>query len=268
MTQGHDYDAHALLGHLGPAAHAIQGGMHPHAAGGHPMLPHGAPSTGMVPAASSHEVAQVHQAIHGLRGELAQMRETHRQGGHHPGGPGAGHHGPHGHERGERRYAEDDVYEARDERRDDHREREHERHERHRHHHNEHDRPRGVQRSRSGYALKIREFPVGFVQPGVPAGQLAEIEVKPQVKFQGHRLAVAQSIARYFNIVDIKVGKDSQLAATGEMPAEAFSALAVGTQMELDCAPPGIVITLIVHNTDAAADHDFGAVLYGQVEED
>jgi hypothetical protein len=36
--------------------------------------------------------------------------------------------------------------------------------------------------------------------------------------------------------------------------------------MELDCAPPGIVITLIVHNVDTAAQ-DFGAVLYGEVEE-
>ena len=40
----------------------------------------------------------------------------------------------------------------------------------------------------------------------------------------------------------------------------------LGTQMELDCAPPGIVITLIVHNVDTAAQ-DFGAVLYGEVEE-
>ena len=113
---------------------------------------------------------------------------------------------------------------------------------------------------------KRRHFPIGFTQAAIPPGQVAEIEVKPQVRFQGHRLAVAASQARYFNIVDIKVGKDSQLAATGEMPAEAFSSLAVGTQMELDCAPPGIVITLIVHNTDVAAQ-DFGAVLYGEVEE-
>jgi hypothetical protein len=36
--------------------------------------------------------------------------------------------------------------------------------------------------------------------------------------------------------------------------------------MELDPAPPGIVITLLVHNVDTAAQ-DFGAVLYGLVEE-
>lgn len=116
------------------------------------------------------------------------------------------------------------------------------------------------------HAQKIRHFPIGFVKAQVLAGSLAEIEVKPQVRFQGHRLAVGQSCARYFNIVDIKVGKDSQLAATGEMPAEAFSSVSVGTQMELDPAPPGIVITLIVRNVDANAQ-DFGAVLYGTVEE-
>jgi hypothetical protein len=200
----------------------------------------------MVPA---HEVQQVHQALHAVRGELAQMRE-HQQ--RHPlhAPPPPPHH--------ESRYADHDDRERRE--RTERRE--------HRHHHNEPDYP-GPRRARQRPApgpLKIREFPVGFVQDGIPAGANAEIEVKPQVRFQGHRLAVKASVARYFNIVDIKVGKDSQLAATGEMPAEAFSSLAVGTQMELDCAPPGIVITLIVHNVDTATQ-DFGAVLYGEVEE-
>lgn len=121
-------------------------------------------------------------------------------------------------------------------------------------------------RERVTHADDTRNFPVGFIRTQVPAGQTAEIEVKPQVRFQGHRLAVAQSAARYFNIVDIKVGKDSQLAATGEMPAEAFSSLSVDTQVELDPAPPGIVITLIVRNI-WPTPRDFGAVLYGTVEE-
>ena len=114
---------------------------------------------------------------------------------------------------------------------------------------------------------KRRHFPIGFVQAAIPAGQVAEVEVKPQVLFRGERLAVAPSNARSFHIVDIKVGKDSQLAATGEMPAEAFSALAVGVRMELDTAQPGIVIVLIVRNTDTTPQ-DFDAVLYGTVFED
>jgi len=150
-----------------------------------------------------------------------------------------------------------DYYPREREREHRDREREHERHE---------ERERRRTPKHQTTSQDVRNFPIGFVYSQVPAGATQEIEVKPQVRFQGHRLAVAQSIARYFNIVDIKVGKDSQLAATGEMPGEAFSSLSVGTQMELDPAPPGIVITLLVHNVDTAAQ-DFGAVLYGLVEE-
>jgi len=114
---------------------------------------------------------------------------------------------------------------------------------------------------------KRRHFPIGFTSIQIPAGTVAEVEVKPQVLFRGERLAVAPSNARSFNIVDIKVGKDSQLAATGEMPAEAFSALSVGVRMELDTAQPGIVIVLIVRNKDTVPQ-DFDAVLYGTVFED
>jgi hypothetical protein len=85
------------------------------------------------------------------------------------------------------------------------------------------------------------------------------------VLFRGERLAIAPSIARFFNVVDIKVGKNSQLAATGEMSGEAFSADAVGVRMELDTAQPGIVITLRVENTDNDVARDFKAVLYGTV---
>lgn len=111
-----------------------------------------------------------------------------------------------------------------------------------------------------------RQFPVGFIRENIGAGDEADIEVKPQVYFRGERLALPPTIARYFDILDIKVGKDSQLAATGTMPGESFSALAVGVRMELDTAKPGIVITLRVRNVDTQA-HDFKAVMYGAVLE-
>lgn len=114
---------------------------------------------------------------------------------------------------------------------------------------------------------KRRHFPIGFTAAQVPGNQVIEIEVKPQVLFRGERLAVSPENARSFSIVDIKVGKDSQLAATGEMPAEAFSALAVGVRMELDTAQPGIVVVLIVRNK-TANPLDFDAVLYGTVFDD
>src|SRR5579883_1210817 len=111
-----------------------------------------------------------------------------------------------------------------------------------------------------------RQFPIGFQMDNVAPGDEEDIEVKPQVLFRGERLAIAQSIARYFDVLDIKVGKDSQLAATGALTGEAFETRAVGVRMELDTAQPGIVITLRVKNIDTAA-HDFKAVLYGAVLE-
>src|SRR5579884_3565266 len=65
-----------------------------------------------------------------------------------------------------------------------------------------------------------RQFPIGFQMDNVAPGDEEDIEVKPQVLFRGERLAIAQSIARYFDVLDIKVGKDSQLAATGPLTGE------------------------------------------------
>ena len=125
--------------------------------------------------------------------------------------------------------------------------------------------PRGVRVIREE-PRHSRQFPIGFQMDNVAAGDEEDIEVKPQVLFRGERLAIAQSIARYFDVLDIKVGKDSQLAATGSLTGEAFETRAVGVRMELDTAEPGIVITLRIKNVDSAA-HDFKAVLYGAVLE-
>jgi len=224
----------------GGAHHPVHDGRAMH--GGHPDMHQGMGGVhpGMHPIhLGMHPGGGMHPGIHlGMGGVGAGM---------HPGMGGGGHPDHYLRER-----------DHRDRDRDRERDRERDRND-------EHEVRRRAQKHKTT-SQDVRNFPIGFVFAGIPAGATQEIEVKPQVRFQGHRLAVAQSIARYFNIVDIKVGKDSQLAATGEMPGEAFSSLSVGTQMELDPAPPGIVITLLVHNIDVAAQ-DFGAVLYGLVEE-
>lgn len=113
-----------------------------------------------------------------------------------------------------------------------------------------------------------REFPIGFTSSTpVPPAQTGSIEVKPQVLFRGERLAVPNSIVLNFNISDVKVGKDSQLAAPGDMPAECFSNISVGVRMQLDTAEPGITITLFPKNTDTNNPHPFSSVLYGTVVE-
>ena len=139
---------------------------------------------------------------------------------------------------------------------------EHEEHERHHQHHPGERRMRIVKEEPKNQ----RQFPIGFSLDDIAPGDEVDIEVKPQVLFRGERLAIAQSTARYFEILDIKVGKDSQLAATGALTGEAFETRAVGVRMELDTAQPGIVITIRVRNIDTAAQ-SFRAVLYGAVLE-
>jgi hypothetical protein len=114
-----------------------------------------------------------------------------------------------------------------------------------------------------------REFPIGFSAIGVdavPALQQVEIDQKPQVLFRGERLAVPTSIVGAFDFNDIKVGKDSQLAAAGIMPTECFSNLSVGVRMQLDTAEPGILVSLFVTNNQLQAV-EFRSVLYGTVIE-
>jgi hypothetical protein len=141
-------------------------------------------------------------------------------------------------------------------------------HPHHEHHHEEQEVQHGGRRMRvvKEEPKNVRQFPIGFELANIAPGDEEDIEVKPQVLFRGERLAIAQSIARYFDVLDIKVGKDSQLAATGALTGEAFETRAVGVRMELDTAQPGIVITIRVQNTDTAP-HDFKAVLYGAVLE-
>lgn len=115
-----------------------------------------------------------------------------------------------------------------------------------------------------------REFPIGFsTEPGtpIPAAQTIGVQTLPQVLFRGERLAVPNSIVLNFQIADIKVGKDSQLAAPGNMPAECLSNISVGVRMQLDTAEPGITITLFIDNTDTSNPHPFASALFGTVIE-
>ena len=174
MTQGHnpDYDALMHQPHGTALAH-VPHPQHPQAV--HPMAPQ--QHVAMVPA---HEVQQVHNALHAVRGELAQIREHQQRQPPMHAPPMPSHH--------ESRYADHDDRERRE--RSDRRE--------HRHQHNEPDYggPRRARQRPAPGPLKLREFPVGFIQAAVPAGANAEIEVKPQVRFQGHRLGGCRELRR------------------------------------------------------------------------
>ena len=114
---------------------------------------------------------------------------------------------------------------------------------------------------------EVREFPIAHVSLAVPKGGTVNIESKPQVMFRGERLAIPASIVANFDVVDVKIGKDSQLAADGQLPGECFSNLSVGVRMLLDTAEPGILIVLRVINLDANNPHDYKSCFFGTVLE-
>jgi len=112
----------------------------------------------------------------------------------------------------------------------------------------------------------VRHFAVGMRRGPVAPGAVDEVIIQPQVMWRGERLAVAQSNARFFSILDIKVGIDGQLAAGGDLPAECFSSLAVDVRMVLDVAVPGTQIYIKIRNDDAAPQ-TFAAAFHGSVLE-
>jgi len=112
-----------------------------------------------------------------------------------------------------------------------------------------------------------RELPIGLIQLAVAASGTATVQTKPQVLFRGERLMLEPVVtAVNFDLQDVKIGKDSQLAAADfNIFGAAFSPTAVGSRMQLDTAEPGILITIIAVNTDAGAAHAFKAALFGTV---
>lgn len=109
---------------------------------------------------------------------------------------------------------------------------------------------------------QVREFVIGFGPTVILANSTAIFQAQPQLIFRGSRLIVPSALANNFSINDIRVGKDSQAVSSNPIPAAAFSELAVGVNLGLDTATPGIIITISVSNT-TAAQQTFSAALIG-----
>lgn len=109
-----------------------------------------------------------------------------------------------------------------------------------------------------------RNLFIGFQSLAIAANALATITQQPQLPFKGYRLSVPNQFAPFFTIVDIRVGKDSQLVSPGAVPATSFSETSVGDNISMDTADVGQLITIQVQNIDGAAPHDFRATLFGR----
>jgi hypothetical protein len=109
---------------------------------------------------------------------------------------------------------------------------------------------------------QVREFVIGFGPTVILALSTAIFQAQPQLIFRGSRLVIPSALANNFSINDIRVGKDSQAVSSNPLPAAVFSELAVGVNLGLDTATPGIIITLSVSNT-TNAQQTFAAALIG-----
>jgi len=117
------------------------------------------------------------------------------------------------------------------------------------------------------HPTRAREYPLGFVSAAaVPAGGFARITTRPQVPFRLDRLVVPSDLAGLFTIDDVKVGKNSQFAAEGSVPARIFQENAVGVCLKGDTAQVSMDVTLSVTNISGAAAFFRAAIIGPAVE--
>lgn len=114
---------------------------------------------------------------------------------------------------------------------------------------------------------KSREYVIGFdTVTTVAAAGTQNVTAQPQVVFRPERLVVSGAIAASFLINDFKVGKNSQLAASGAVPADAFGPNAFGVRLKCDTAQISNTLTLNVTNISGGALR-FTAALFGEAVE-
>src|SRR5438105_4054626 len=81
---------------------------------------------------------------------------------------------------------------------------------------------------------KAREYILGFDSTAVPGSTSANITKRPQVIFRPERVIIPAAVGVDFQVVDIKVGKNSQFSASGEVPAVVFAETAFGVRLKMD----------------------------------
>lgn len=114
---------------------------------------------------------------------------------------------------------------------------------------------------------KSREFPVGFdsVTP-IAAGASATLTQRPQIIFRPERIVVPAAVAAFFQINDVKVGKNSQLVSAGAIPAATFAETAFGVRLKMDTVQISQDLILLVTNIDIAARRFLASMIGESVE--
>lgn len=109
-----------------------------------------------------------------------------------------------------------------------------------------------------------RRYPLGFVPTVVAAATSALIPSAPQNLFRPERLVIPSDIAFDFGVVDIKVGNQSQLVQSVEVPGALFSEVAIDTNVTFDTAEVGNQVSVQARNK-TLAPIEFTAGLIGTI---
>jgi len=113
---------------------------------------------------------------------------------------------------------------------------------------------------------KAREYILGFDSTAVPGSTSANITKRPQVIFRPERVVIPSSVGVDFQVTDIKVGKNSQFSASGEVPAVVFAETSFGVRLKMDTCQVSMDVTISVRNTNAA-QRNFTAAIIGPAVE-
>lgn len=113
---------------------------------------------------------------------------------------------------------------------------------------------------------KGRQTPIGLGPDPVAPGAILTIITSPQIVFRPERFVVPSDIAGLFSLVDLKVGKNSQLASQNEIPCRTFDERSVGVALKCDTAQISQQISVTVRNVSGAPATFTGTLIGESVE--
>ena len=105
-----------------------------------------------------------------------------------------------------------------------------------------------VRRPNRGRRLPMGLFSLGLIAAGSPS----QVTAEPQTAFRLERFSVPDELAIFFDIVDIKVGKDSIFDTDGRVPATCFDQAATGILLGVDTNQAGTTLSVDVLNKSLA----------------
>ncbi|HAW09833.1 MAG TPA: hypothetical protein DCX12_01945 [Chloroflexi bacterium] len=107
---------------------------------------------------------------------------------------------------------------------------------------------------------------IGLGRTDVPPKQACNISTQPYSRFKASRLVIPAEIAEHFSVIDMKVGRNSQVVATGSMPAMVFNETVRIPNLKLDPCDVSQFLTLSIENI-SDLPQVFSAAWVGMVDQ-